>query len=130
MNVDFWKVRTMPGKNHFEMREYNIDLVNEESNSCVFATGRPYPIYPSKKGLSPESIRDYISRFASCLYLLINYFHIVDFHLSVLSSQNCLSIEVGDFWYISVFALVCFSYSFISVWWFYFKISVWPLVHQ
>ncbi|KAL8035027.1 hypothetical protein ABFX02_12G070400 [Erythranthe guttata] len=56
------KVRTMSSKDHFEMREYNIDVVTEEGNSCIFAKGRPYPIYPSKKGLNPELVRDFISR--------------------------------------------------------------------
>lgn len=55
----------MHSKDHFEMREYSIDVVNEEGDSCVFAKGRPYPIYASKKGLSAEFIRDIISRFAS-----------------------------------------------------------------
>ncbi|KAL8471014.1 hypothetical protein ACS0TY_033547 [Phlomoides rotata] len=56
------KVRSMHSKDHYEMREYSIDVVNEEGDSCVFAKGRPYPIYPSKKGLSAEFIRDIISR--------------------------------------------------------------------
>ncbi|KAL0463478.1 UNVERIFIED_CONTAM: ATP-dependent DNA helicaseRECG, chloroplastic [Sesamum latifolium] len=56
------KVRTMRGKDHFEMREYNIDMLNGEDDSCVYPKGRPYPIYPSKKGLNPEFLRDIISR--------------------------------------------------------------------
>ncbi|KAL6576707.1 hypothetical protein OROMI_010983 [Orobanche minor] len=56
------KVRTMHNKDHFEMREYNIDVVKDEDNSSVFVKGRPYPIYPSKKGLNPEFLRDIISR--------------------------------------------------------------------
>ncbi|CAA0817178.1 DEAD/DEAH box RNA helicase family protein [Striga hermonthica] len=56
------KVRAMRNADHFEMREYNIDVVTDKDDSCVFATGRPYPIYPSKKGLNPEFLRDIISR--------------------------------------------------------------------
>ncbi|GFP90829.1 ATP-dependent DNA helicase recg [Phtheirospermum japonicum] len=56
------EVRTMRNKDHFEMREYNIDVVKDEGESSVFAKGRPYPIYPSKKGLNPEFLRDIISR--------------------------------------------------------------------
>ncbi|KAL3654483.1 hypothetical protein CASFOL_004164 [Castilleja foliolosa] len=56
------KVRTMRNKDHFEMREYNIDVVKDKDESNVFARGGPYPIYPSKKGLNPEFLRDIISR--------------------------------------------------------------------
>lgn len=56
------KVRTMRSKHHFEMREYSIDVVNNEGDSYGFAKGRPYPIYPSKKGLNPDFFRDIISR--------------------------------------------------------------------
>ncbi|PIN25982.1 DNA helicase [Handroanthus impetiginosus] len=56
------KVRSMRGKDHFEMREYNIDVLQDEGDSCVYAKGRPYPLYPSKKGLNPEFLRDIISR--------------------------------------------------------------------
>ncbi|KAK4409698.1 ATP-dependent DNA helicaseRECG, chloroplastic [Sesamum angolense] len=55
-------VRTMRGKDHFEMREYNIDVLKGEDDSCVYPKGRPYPIYPSKKGLNPEFLRDIVSR--------------------------------------------------------------------
>ncbi|KAL3830796.1 hypothetical protein ACJIZ3_019598 [Penstemon smallii] len=56
------KVRTMRSKDHFEMREYNIDVLKDEGDSNVHAKGRPYPIYPSRKGLNPEFLRDIISR--------------------------------------------------------------------
>ncbi|KAL2546194.1 DEAD/DEAH box RNA helicase family protein [Forsythia ovata] len=56
------KVRTMRCKDHFEMREYNIDVLKDEEDSSVYAKGRPYPIYPSKKGLNPDFLRDIISR--------------------------------------------------------------------
>ncbi|KAK4484164.1 hypothetical protein RD792_011385 [Penstemon davidsonii] len=56
------QVRTMRSKDHFEMREYNIDVLKDEGDSNVHAKGRPYPIYPSKKGLNPAFLRDIISR--------------------------------------------------------------------
>ncbi|KAL1531935.1 DNA helicase [Salvia divinorum] len=56
------KVRTMRNKDHFEVREYSIDVVNKEGDSCELAKGRPYPIYPSKKGFNPDVFRDIISR--------------------------------------------------------------------
>ncbi|XP_051122239.1 ATP-dependent DNA helicase homolog RECG, chloroplastic isoform X2 [Andrographis paniculata] len=56
------KVRTLPSKDHFEMREYNIDLLKDKDDTCASAKGRPYPIYPSKKGVNPEILRDLISR--------------------------------------------------------------------
>ncbi|KAL0380859.1 UNVERIFIED_CONTAM: ATP-dependent DNA helicaseRECG, chloroplastic [Sesamum angustifolium] len=62
------KVRTMRGKDHFEMREYNIDVLKGEDDSCVYPKGRPYPIYPSKKGLNPEFLRDIVSSTSGVIY--------------------------------------------------------------
>uniref|UniRef100_A0A5B7BBQ5 DNA 3'-5' helicase n=1 Tax=Davidia involucrata TaxID=16924 RepID=A0A5B7BBQ5_DAVIN len=56
------KVRTMSRKDHYEMREYNLDVLEDEQDSSVRAKGRPYPIYPSKGGLNPNYLRDFISR--------------------------------------------------------------------
>lgn len=56
------KVRTLSRKDHFEMREYNIDVLKDEGDSCIYAKERPYPIYPSKKGVNPEFLRNIISR--------------------------------------------------------------------
>ncbi|KZV57888.1 DEAD/DEAH box RNA helicase family protein isoform 1 [Dorcoceras hygrometricum] len=55
-------VRLGNNKDHFEMREYNIDVLEDEGDSSVYTKGRPYPIYPSKKGLNPEYLRDILSR--------------------------------------------------------------------
>ncbi|XP_057765904.1 ATP-dependent DNA helicase homolog RECG, chloroplastic [Salvia miltiorrhiza] len=82
------KVRKMRSKDNFEMREYSIDVVNNEGDSCVLAKGRPYPIYPSKKGLNSDVFRDIISR---ALKMLPAYHDplpkdiIQDFHLPSLS---------------------------------------------
>lgn len=59
----------MRNKDHFEMREYSIDVVNNEGDSCDLAKGRPYPIYPSKKGLNADFFRDIISRFVLCTFI-------------------------------------------------------------
>ncbi|XP_047340996.1 ATP-dependent DNA helicase homolog RECG, chloroplastic [Impatiens glandulifera] len=48
---------------HYEIKEYNIDVLdNEQDSSVIEIKGRPYPIYPSKGGLNPNSLRDFISR--------------------------------------------------------------------
>ncbi|KAL1208289.1 ATP-dependent DNA helicase-like protein RECG [Cardamine amara subsp. amara] len=56
------KVKSLSGENHFEMREYNIDVLKDEEESSFRAQGRPYPIYPSKGGLNPKFLSDVISR--------------------------------------------------------------------
>ncbi|KAM3269722.1 ATP-dependent DNA helicase RECG, chloroplastic isoform X1 [Capsicum chacoense] len=56
------KVRIMRSKNHYEMREYNMDVLQDENDPSFCAQGRPYPIYPSKGGLSSNFLRDVISR--------------------------------------------------------------------
>nr|POF12511.1 atp-dependent dna helicase like recg, chloroplastic [Quercus suber] len=56
------KVRSMRSEGHFEMREYNIDVIQEEQDSSFRAKGRPYPIYPSKGGINPIFLRDTIAR--------------------------------------------------------------------
>lgn len=53
----------MPTKDHYEMREYNIDVLKDENDLSFHAKGRPYPIYPSKGGLNPNILRDIIARF-------------------------------------------------------------------
>ncbi|KAL5761069.1 hypothetical protein ACOSQ2_019907 [Xanthoceras sorbifolium] len=56
------KVRTMRTKDHYEMREYNIDVLKGEDDVSLRAKGRPYPIYPSKGGLNPNLIGNTITR--------------------------------------------------------------------
>lgn len=56
------KVRAMRTEGHFEMREYNIDVLEDEQDSSFRAKGRPYSIYPSKGGLNPILLRDTIAR--------------------------------------------------------------------
>ncbi|KAK7407644.1 hypothetical protein VNO78_09621 [Psophocarpus tetragonolobus] len=57
------KVRTMRAKDHYEMREYNIDVLEDGKDLSFFAKERPYPIYPSKGRLNPIFLRDIIARF-------------------------------------------------------------------
>ncbi|XP_050946585.1 ATP-dependent DNA helicase homolog RECG, chloroplastic isoform X2 [Cucumis melo] len=56
------KVRTMQSEDHYEMREYNIDVLQDEKDVPLYAKERPYPIYPSKRGSSPTFLRDIIAR--------------------------------------------------------------------
>lgn len=56
------KVKSMSSEDHYEIREYNIDVLDEEEDSSLCTAGRPYPIYPSKGGLNPTFIRDIIQR--------------------------------------------------------------------
>lgn len=51
----------MSTKEHYEMREYNLDVL-EDQDSSLDVKGRPYPLYPSKGGLTPDFLRDIISR--------------------------------------------------------------------
>ncbi|XP_042500426.1 ATP-dependent DNA helicase homolog RECG, chloroplastic isoform X3 [Macadamia integrifolia] len=56
------KVKIMPKKDHYEMREYNIDILEDEKKPDIHGDVRPYPLYPSKGGMSPTLLRDIISR--------------------------------------------------------------------
>ncbi|KAF9673989.1 hypothetical protein SADUNF_Sadunf10G0081100 [Salix dunnii] len=62
------KVRAMSTKgDHYEIREYNIDVLKDREDSSFTVEGRPYPIYPSKGGLNPDFLRDTISRVVRAL---------------------------------------------------------------
>ncbi|KAM0932971.1 putative DNA helicase [Dioscorea sansibarensis] len=56
------KVKKMKLKNHYEMREYNIDILEDEEEKHAHLECRPYPLYPSKAGLKPTYFRDIILR--------------------------------------------------------------------
>nr|XP_018484339.1 PREDICTED: ATP-dependent DNA helicase homolog RECG, chloroplastic-like [Raphanus sativus] len=56
------KVKALRAENHFEMKEYNIDVLRDEDESSLSAQVRPYPIYPAKGGLSAKFLSDVISR--------------------------------------------------------------------
>lgn len=63
------KVRTMSmrTKDHYEMREYSLDLIRDDDDESACAEGRPYPIYPSKGGLNPKLLGDIIARVLDAL---------------------------------------------------------------
>uniref|UniRef100_A0A6N2MXL5 DNA 3'-5' helicase n=1 Tax=Salix viminalis TaxID=40686 RepID=A0A6N2MXL5_SALVM len=62
------KVRAMSTKgDHYEIREYNIDVLKDREDSSFTVEERPYPIYPSKGGLNPDFLRDTISRVVRAL---------------------------------------------------------------
>ncbi|XP_028556779.1 ATP-dependent DNA helicase homolog RECG, chloroplastic isoform X3 [Dendrobium catenatum] len=56
------KVRKMRCEDHYEMREYYIDVLKEEEEQNAHIYKRPYPLYPSKAGLKPSFMKDTISR--------------------------------------------------------------------
>ncbi|KAL1828958.1 hypothetical protein ACET3Z_007370 [Daucus carota] len=56
------KVRSMHAKDHYEMREYNMDVIPDGNASNASGTERPYPIYPSKGGVNPNILKSIISR--------------------------------------------------------------------
>ncbi|XP_058091749.1 ATP-dependent DNA helicase homolog RECG, chloroplastic isoform X5 [Magnolia sinica] len=66
------KVREMKKKDHYEMREYTVDKLEEEEESSAHGEGRPYPVYPSKGGLLPSFLRDIISRALQALSMNID----------------------------------------------------------
>lgn len=56
------QVKQMHKEDHFEMREYNIDMLEADEAEHDHVERRPYPIYPSKSGLKPSLLRDIILR--------------------------------------------------------------------
>ncbi|GAU30857.1 hypothetical protein TSUD_15430 [Trifolium subterraneum] len=51
----------MYAKDHYEMREYNIDVLEDGKDLSLCAKERPYCIYPSKGGINPTFLRDIIA---------------------------------------------------------------------
>ncbi|KAI4377493.1 hypothetical protein MLD38_015107 [Melastoma candidum] len=66
------KVRTMSSQDHYEMREYHIDILRDDKEPSHCDGGKPFPIYPSKRGLNPDFIRDAILRALKMLSLDID----------------------------------------------------------
>ncbi|KAF9592955.1 hypothetical protein IFM89_019259 [Coptis chinensis] len=56
------KVKAMSKEDHYEMREYNVDAIEDEKESSLHRERRPYPLYPSKGGVKPDFFRAMISR--------------------------------------------------------------------
>uniref|UniRef100_A0A803N0M4 DNA helicase n=1 Tax=Chenopodium quinoa TaxID=63459 RepID=A0A803N0M4_CHEQI len=56
------KVKGTSKEDHYEMREYSLDVIENEDDPSVPIEGRPYPIYSSKGGLKPQFFRDIMTR--------------------------------------------------------------------
>ncbi|KAM7270270.1 hypothetical protein ACFE04_029484 [Oxalis oulophora] len=67
-----YRVKTMLSKEHYEMREYNIDVLKDEVDSSLCTKERPLPIYPSKGGMNPDFLRDVIARALQTLPISID----------------------------------------------------------
>lgn len=66
------KVKTMPTKDHYEIREFNIDVLEDGNDLSLCAKERPYCIYPSKGGLNPTFLRDIIARALHALPVIVD----------------------------------------------------------
>lgn len=78
----------MRSKGHYEMREYSIDMLEEEEEHHAQLERRPYPLYPSKAGLK-QSFRDVISRlFLSAIIIIAITIIAVSVHL-VCAMKDC-----------------------------------------
>lgn len=77
------KVKALTLENHFEIREYNLELWDQDSNdstvdggdemkSDLEMSGKPYPVYPSKGGLQPKTLEFCIQRLLPALPLDID----------------------------------------------------------
>lgn len=73
----------MRTKDHYEMREYNIDVLDGEKESDIHGEVRPYPLYPSKGGMNPTLLRDIISRSVLCSCVLTEIFILLFILISV-----------------------------------------------
>ncbi|KAL6011028.1 hypothetical protein ACLOJK_001472 [Asimina triloba] len=63
-------VKEMKQKDHYEMREYTIDMLESGESFHIHGEGRPYPLYPAKGGQNPSFLRDTISRSSVMLSML------------------------------------------------------------
>uniref|UniRef100_A0A0E0CQI7 Helicase C-terminal domain-containing protein n=1 Tax=Oryza meridionalis TaxID=40149 RepID=A0A0E0CQI7_9ORYZ len=56
------KIKKALTKDHYDLREYTIDMLEEEEQQYTLLDRKPYPIYPSKAGLKPSLLSLSISR--------------------------------------------------------------------
>ncbi|KAJ3685254.1 hypothetical protein LUZ61_014418 [Rhynchospora tenuis] len=56
------KVKKMTTENHYEIAQFNIDMLEKEEEKYAHLERKPCPVYPSKNGLKPNTIGDVISR--------------------------------------------------------------------
>lgn len=66
------KVRSTSKEDHYEMREYTLDVIENEEDSSIPEKGRPFPIYPSKGSLKPQFFREIITRAFQSLPAIID----------------------------------------------------------
>ncbi|CAO2829959.1 unnamed protein product [Amaranthus hypochondriacus] len=62
------KVRGTSKVDHYEMREYSLDVIENEDDLSIAMKGRLFPIYPSKGGLKPDFFRDIMTRVLQSLH--------------------------------------------------------------
>ena len=62
------QVKKLQAEGHYEMREYSIDIIDEETGCDSQTERRPYPLYPAKAGLTPGFLRDTISRYFNLFF--------------------------------------------------------------
>ncbi|KAG8059662.1 hypothetical protein GUJ93_ZPchr0002g26208 [Zizania palustris] len=56
------KIKKALANHHYDLKEYTIDMLEEEEQQCTLLDRKPYPIYPSKAGLKPSLLSISISR--------------------------------------------------------------------
>ncbi|KAL4281404.1 hypothetical protein GQ457_03G010010 [Hibiscus cannabinus] len=97
------KVRAL-SQDHYEMMEYNIDVLKDVNDSSVITKGRPYPIYPSKGGLKPGFLRDIIARALQAMPVnidpipneIIKEFGLLRLHDAYIGIHQPMNIEEAD----------------------------------
>ncbi|KAK8526259.1 hypothetical protein V6N12_020737 [Hibiscus sabdariffa] len=97
------KVRAL-SEDHYEMREYNIDVLKDENDSSVITKERPYPIYPSKGGLKPDFLRDIIARALQAVHAnidpipneIIKEFGLLCLHDAYIGIHQPMNLEEAD----------------------------------
>lgn len=65
------QVRGTSKEDHYEMREYSLDVIENEDDLSIAMKGRLFPIYPSKGGLKPHFFRDIMIRFIAIIVSLL-----------------------------------------------------------
>ena len=73
-------MKALPLEDHFEIREFNLELWDQESTDPealdgakgvkheLEMTGKPYPVYPAKGGLQPKTLEFCIQRYTSPVF--------------------------------------------------------------
>lgn len=83
----------MRAKDHYEMREYSIDVLEDGKDLSFCPKERLYPIYPSKRGLNPSILGDIIARFVLPILVSQNLICKVIFYENI-SSLGMITTEI------------------------------------